>query len=93
LLSSVSQLEVVPLEKEAECCGFGGTFSVRYDQVSESMLSDKLDCVLRTGAETLVVTDPGCLLQLDGGAHRRRCPVKVCHLAEVLADATLEKAE
>jgi L-lactate dehydrogenase complex protein LldE len=91
LLRAVTPLEVVPLPDEGECCGFGGTFSVRYDSVSGAMMDDKLDRVTQTGADTLIVTDPGCMLQLDGGAHRRGCPFKVRHLAEVLAESTAEK--
>jgi L-lactate dehydrogenase complex protein LldE len=76
--------EVVSLSDE--CCGFGGTFAVRYDEVSSTLLADRLNQVAASGADTLVVTDPGCLMHLDGGANRRGCAFSVRHLAEVLAD-------
>lgn len=88
LLAATEQLDVRPLEQAEECCGFGGTFSVRYDQVSTKMMDDKLAHARATGAETLVVTDPGCMLHLDGGA-RRQGGIRVRHLAEVLAEAEL----
>jgi L-lactate dehydrogenase complex protein LldE len=87
VLSSVKQLTVLPLENETECCGFGGTFSVRYDQVSTAMMNDKLGCAGRTGAGELLVSDAGCMLQLDGGARRAGCSFAVRHLAEVVAEA------
>jgi L-lactate dehydrogenase complex protein LldE len=87
LLESIDGLEVAPLERDDECCGFGGTFAVRQPGVSSSMLEDKLRNTAATGAQTLVVTDPGCLLQLDGGARHAGCPFSVRHLAEVIADA------
>jgi len=90
LLESVGGLELSPLPREGDCCGFGGTFAVRQEAVSADMLGDKLDAVAQTGAGTLVVSDPGCLMHLDGGARRRGCPFTVRHLAEVLADAEPE---
>jgi L-lactate dehydrogenase complex protein LldE len=87
LLASVGGLTLVPLTMDDECCGFGGTFAVRHENISASMLKDKLESVAKSGAEQLIVTDAGCLLQLGGGAQRVGCPFRVRHLAEVLADA------
>jgi L-lactate dehydrogenase complex protein LldE len=87
LLDNTVPLEVAPLERAEECCGFGGTFSVRYGQVSSAMLDDKLENASKTGAEVLLVTDAGCMLQIDGGARKRGCSFQVRHVAELLAAA------
>jgi L-lactate dehydrogenase complex protein LldE len=92
LLESIEGLTLAPLPRDDECCGFGGTFAVRQPGLSSSMLQDKLANVTSTGATTLVVSDPGCLLQLADGASAAGCPVAVRHLAEILADALSEDA-
>jgi L-lactate dehydrogenase complex protein LldE len=89
LLKNVQGVEVAPLEKVDECCGFGGSFAVRHGQLSESMMNSKLDAVTNAGVMTLLVPDPGCLMHLECGARRRGCGFKVRHLAEVLAEAKL----
>ena len=66
------------------CCGFGGTFSVKYPHISEAMLADKIDNVAATGADTLVSCDMSCLMNISGGLSRRNSPVNVRHLAQVL---------
>lgn len=86
LLRNVRDLELVPLEHPELCCGFGGTFSVKSPEVSVAMADEKLDDVSRTGAHLLVGADPSCLLHLAGRAHRRRLPLKIMHVAEVLAE-------
>jgi L-lactate dehydrogenase complex protein LldE len=72
---------------ETECCGFGGTFAVRYDDVSGAVLSRKLDGAKLSGAGLVVLGDAGCMMQIDGGARRRGDAFKVQHLAELLASA------
>jgi len=84
LLAEVGGLEVVPLEDEESCCGFGGLFAVERPAVSAAMLKAKLDAVEASGADVLVACDQGCLLHLEGGLRRRGSRVKVRHLAEVL---------
>jgi L-lactate dehydrogenase complex protein LldE len=86
LLRAQPHLQLVPLAGAGECCGFGGTFAVRYGAVSTEIMKDKLAHAAESGAERLVVTDPGCLLHLDGGARRAGAPFSVCHLAELLAE-------
>jgi L-lactate dehydrogenase complex protein LldE len=72
---------------EAEtCCGFGGLFAVKLDGVSGSLLDRKIANIEQSGADTLVATDVSCLMHIGGGLHRKGSPVKVKHLAEVLAD-------
>jgi L-lactate dehydrogenase complex protein LldE len=67
------------------CCGFGGTFCVKYPGISTKMVSDKAQDVAATGADTLLAGDMGCLMNMAGRLKRENVPVKVWHVAEVLA--------
>jgi L-lactate dehydrogenase complex protein LldE len=70
------------------CCGFGGTFCVKYPEISVRMVSDKVENIERSGADTLLAGDLGCLLNMAGRLKRLGKPVKVRHVAEVLAGMT-----
>ncbi|MFI6478992.1 (Fe-S)-binding protein [Nonomuraea sp. NPDC050663] len=85
LLSKVRGLELVPLGGAEECCGFGGTFSVKNPAISAAMCSDKVRNVLGTGAEVLCAADNSCLMHIGGTLKRQRSGVRVMHLAEILA--------
>ena len=85
LLEGVPGVELVELPGSDECCGFGGSFSVRLPEVSSAILDKKLDNVERTGADCLVACDGGCLMQMAGGLSRRSSRVRALHLAQVLA--------
>ena len=85
LLRHVRGLELREMDVAEECCGFGGTFSVKFDEVSGSMARTKIDSVLRTGASTVVSIDSSCLMQLQGALSRADLPIRTMHLAEVLA--------
>ncbi|NUT39381.1 MAG: (Fe-S)-binding protein [Thermoactinospora sp.] len=85
LLSKVRGLELVPLGGAEECCGFGGTFSVKNPAISAAMCSDKVRNVLDTGAEVLCAADNSCLMHIGGTLKRQRSGVRVMHLAEILA--------
>lgn len=85
LLAKVRGLQLVPLERFDECCGFGGSFSVRYAGISGAMVQDKAGFVEKTGAEVLIATDAGCLMNIVGCLRRRSPNVRAVHLAEVLA--------
>jgi L-lactate dehydrogenase complex protein LldE len=85
LLRKVKDLELVPLERFDECCGFGGSFSVRYPGISGAMVNDKARFIEQTGADVVVATDAGCLMNIAGCLHRRGSKVKAVHLAEILA--------
>jgi L-lactate dehydrogenase complex protein LldE len=84
LLRNVRGLELVPLERFDECCGFGGSFSVRYPSISGAMVQDKAAFVEKTGASLLVATDAGCLMNVAGCMRRLASKVRPIHLAEVL---------
>ena len=70
------------------CCGFGGTFCVKYPDISERMAADKADDVTATGADTLLAGDMGCLMNMAGKLQRQGSSVRVRHVAEVLAGMT-----
>ena len=77
--------EFLPAEEEQTCCGFGGTYSSKFPEISANILDKKLDDFRKTGAEILATECPGCVMQLRGGAHRRNEGFAVMHLAELLA--------
>jgi L-lactate dehydrogenase complex protein LldE len=85
LLRAVNGLELVEPEGARECCGFGGTFAIKNADTSSAMLADKCGSIERTGAEVCTAVDGSCLLQIGGGLSRRESPVRVLHLAEILA--------
>jgi L-lactate dehydrogenase complex protein LldE len=85
LLGKVRGLELVPLERHDECCGFGGSFSVRYPGISGAMVCDKASLIEKSGADTVVATDAGCLMNIGGCLSRRGSKVRTLHLAQILA--------
>jgi len=85
LIKSVKGVEFKEMELHDACCGFGGTFSIKFPKVSVSMLDEKIECIINSGADTLVSSDMGCLMNIGGALSRRKIPVKIMHLAELLA--------
>lgn len=85
LLNAVGGLELVELPDADQCCGFGGTFSVKNPDVSVAMGADKARHALDTGAEYLVAGDNACLMHIGGLMHRQNAGIKPIHLAEILA--------
>ncbi len=84
LIQHVQGAELVPLVRQDQCCGFGGSFSVRYGDISGAMVRDKGQCILHSGADAVVSTDSGCLMNIGGYLHRQGAAVEVLHLAELL---------
>jgi L-lactate dehydrogenase complex protein LldE len=84
ILKSLDGVELVELPGHDECCGFGGSFSVRLPEVSSAILEKKLTNVEATGAACVVACDAGCLMQMAGGLARRKSSVRAVHLAELL---------
>jgi L-lactate dehydrogenase complex protein LldE len=85
LLSQVRDLELREMDAAEECCGFGGTFSVKFAGVSGAIAGSKIESILRTGAEYVVGIDSSCLMQLEGAMLSHGHTVRTIHLAEVLA--------
>jgi L-lactate dehydrogenase complex protein LldE len=91
LLAQLSNVTVVPLARERECCGFGGTFSVRYPDISGAMVKDKAADVVSTGAPTVLSGDAACLLNIGGALEATGASVRPRHLAEFLRERTRER--
>ncbi len=86
LLSHVKGLELVEMADNETCCGFGGTFSVKFDAISAAMADQKLNHALATGATHIISTDLSCLMQLDGVIKNKQYPLQTIHIADVLAN-------
>lgn len=84
LLRNVKGLDFTELPGKENCCGFGGTFSVKMAQISEQMVDEKVQHVEETNAEILIGADAGCLMNIGGRIERKGKPIKVMHIAEVL---------
>jgi L-lactate dehydrogenase complex protein LldE len=85
LLKNVRGLRLVEMDPREECCGFGGTFSVKFPEISGGMARTKVEAIERTGASTVVSIDSSCLMQLQGALSRAGSKIRTMHLAEVLA--------
>jgi L-lactate dehydrogenase complex protein LldE len=84
LLMRVKGLEYVKLERADECCGFGGSFAVRYPGISGAMVQDKAGFIEKAGVSAVVATDGGCLMNIAGCLRRRGSAVRALHLAQIL---------
>jgi L-lactate dehydrogenase complex protein LldE len=93
LLNNVRGIDLVELPRNEECCGFGGTFSIKNPDVSAAMLADKMESVIESGAEILCAGDRSCLMHIGGGLDRIRAGIKTMHLAEILASTDPEPAK
>ncbi len=84
LIENVAGAEYVGLRRQDQCCGFGGSFSVRYPQISGPMVDDKARQIQAAGADAVVSTDTGCLMNIGGRLRRLGDETQVLHLAELL---------
>jgi L-lactate dehydrogenase complex protein LldE len=87
LLAAVEGLKMRPLVGNDVCCGFGGTFCVKYPAISNAVVSEKAEEIERTGADLLLAGDLGCLMNMAGKLHRRGSKVRCFHTIEILAGA------
>lgn len=85
LLSKISGLEFVEMHNSDYCCGFGGSFSFKYADISAAMVGDKVENIIASGADTVVGCDMGCLMNIQGMLSRRGSSVKTMHIAQLLA--------
>ena len=85
LIRAVRDIDFVEMEAPDTCCGFGGTFSIKYSEISNAILQEKLMRIENSGVEFVVANDSSCLMQIAGGLSRAGSPVKTMHLAELLA--------
>lgn len=86
LLTQNPKLVLTEMQETETCCGFGGTFCVKYPDISARMASDKVQCIEQTGADTVLGGDLGCLMNIAGRLRRQGKPIRARHAVEVLAD-------
>jgi len=89
-LIETAGMRYIPSPDEEVCCGFGGSYSVDFPEISAEILKQKLDSVEKSGAELLVTDCPGCVLQLRGRMDRRGGGIKVKHIAEAVAERVIQ---
>jgi L-lactate dehydrogenase complex protein LldE len=92
LLAGVEGLHLVEMKAPDVCCGFGGTFAVKYGEISDAIVAQKTADIAASGATTLLAGDLGCLMNMAGKLSRDGKPIAVRHIAEVLAGLTQEPA-
>jgi L-lactate dehydrogenase complex protein LldE len=85
LLAKVRGLELIELQDNTQCCGFGGTFAVKFEPIAVAMAEQKVDNAVATGADYLISTDLSCLMHLDGYIQKFKRPIRTMHLVDVLA--------
>jgi len=85
LLSRVAGLDLIEMKDVETCCGFGGTFSIKYEPISVAMADQKINNALETGAEAIISTDLSCLMHLNGCIEKKQLPLQTFHIADVLA--------
>ncbi len=85
LIRSLDGVNLVEMDMSDACCGFGGTFSIKYPEVSKSMLEEKVNSIMNSGADAVVSTDMGCLMNIRGLVSRKKLSLEVLHLSELLA--------
>ncbi|MFV1965291.1 MAG: (Fe-S)-binding protein [Pirellulaceae bacterium] len=84
LIHGVADAIYVPLQRRDQCCGFGGSFAVRYPRISTALVKNKARCIVDSGADAVVSTDLGCLMNIGGRLRREGQEVEVLHIAELL---------
>ncbi len=87
LINSIPNVDLVEMEQAEVCCGFGGTFSVKYPEISGAMLQDKINNIRNTGADALVACDSSCLLHIAGGMDKQGLGVRSMNLAQLLDES------
>jgi L-lactate dehydrogenase complex protein LldE len=85
LIQAVRGVEFVELDHSDVCCGFGGTFAVKYPEISNAIATDKVASIEKSNAETVVTCDAGCLMQLAGVMERHGSTARCLHIAQLLA--------
>lgn len=85
LIAHVKGARLIEMERSDKCCGFGGTFSVKYPEISSAILEEKVDAIMATGADAVVGCDTSCLMHIRGMLNRKAPDIKVLHIAQLLA--------
>jgi L-lactate dehydrogenase complex protein LldE len=85
LLANVAGLELTEMKECETCCGFGGTFAIKYEPISIGMAQVKIKSALATGAKYIITTDVSCMMHMQGYIDNHRHPIRTMHIADVLA--------
>lgn len=85
LIRSLKNVELIELEREEECCGFGGTFSIKEPEISNAMVTQKIEDIKTRGVEYLLSADAGCLFNISGAMNKRNVGIKSMHLYDFIA--------
>jgi len=85
LLKNVKGLELVEMKESETCCGFGGTFAVKFEAISLGMAQVKVKSALETGAQYMITTDVSCMMHIQGYINENNLPIQTMHIADVLA--------
>ena len=93
ILRNLPNINIVNLEQAEVCCGFGGTFAVKYAEISAAMMNEKVDLIEKSGADIVTSCDSSCLMNIDGGIRKRGLPVKAKHISELLDEVISESQE
>ncbi len=93
LLAAVRGAQIVPLPEASDCCGFGGVFSIEHAELSSAMLERKISNLLQSKASLVVTADAGCMTHINGALRRQRHPLRVVHLAQLLAGELVPEAD
>lgn len=88
LIRQLQNVELIELQRERECCGFGGTFSVKQPDISTAMVSDKVTDIAQTGADRVLSGDCGCLMNIGGALEYRNLAIPAQHIAEFIRERT-----
>jgi L-lactate dehydrogenase complex protein LldE len=86
LLANVRGLRLVEMDLAEQCCGFGGTFSVKFQPISVAMVQQKVESALKTGAEYIVSTEASCFMNIQGYIDKQKLPIKTIHIAQILSN-------
>lgn len=87
MIRQIGNVSYVPLEKSDQCCGFGGTFAIKYPAISGAMVEDKVSCIAKTSADVTICNDAGCTMNITGMCRRQGADLPVKHIAELIAEA------
>jgi L-lactate dehydrogenase complex protein LldE len=84
LLSNIKDMELIPLHHQEDCCGFGGTFSVKQPEISEAMVDEKVFHINQTGADVVTAVDMGCLMNIEGRLKKAGSKIRALHITQLL---------
>jgi L-lactate dehydrogenase complex protein LldE len=87
LLKQIGNVDFRQMEKTDQCCGFGGTFAMKYPAISGAIVDDKVKCIAETDAKTLICNDAGCSMNISGMCNRNGVDVRTRHIAELMAES------